>query len=238
MLFRSRARFTDKLWAEGHWTIQIRNHGDFEGEAANQPGNVSLFFDYPEILDPARHFPFGRLDEFQRHKVRLWTSYNVGFGRFGSVDVAPIWRINSGLTHSLIARGVAHTPTMLARNPGYLRTTGSGRSADIFFGERGSENFKGYGLLDLAFSYGIPVWKAVRPWLQVQIFNVLNNQKLIQWDATVTPDPNSPLDANGLPTGYIRDAKFGKATSPAHFPLWASGENGGRTFRLAFGMRF
>ena len=38
----TRSTRTDKLWAEGHWTIQLRNHGDFEGEAANQPGNAEL----------------------------------------------------------------------------------------------------------------------------------------------------------------------------------------------------
>ena len=70
--FMSRARFTSKLWVEGHWTVQLKNNGDFEGEAANQPGNPELFFNYPEILDPDRYFPTGRLNEFQRHKVRLW----------------------------------------------------------------------------------------------------------------------------------------------------------------------
>lgn len=34
-------RFTDKLFVEGHWTLQVRNHGNVEGEAANQPGNGS-----------------------------------------------------------------------------------------------------------------------------------------------------------------------------------------------------
>ena len=48
------------------------------------------------------------------------------------------------------------------------------------------------------------MFRTVRPWVKVEILNLTNNQKLISWDTTVTPDPNSPLDANGLPTGYIQ----------------------------------
>jgi hypothetical protein len=72
---------------------------------------------------------------------------------------------------------------------------------------------------------------------------VLNNQKLIAWDTTVNADPNSPKDANGLPTGFIQGPNFGKATAdtinavPA-FPQPIPGTNGGRMWRFAFGFRF
>jgi outer membrane receptor protein involved in Fe transport len=232
----SRVRFTDKVFVEGHWTVQIRNHGNFEGEAANQPGNPSIFMDYPEMYSEARHYPFGRLDEFQRHKFRLWTSYNLGLGRAGSVDLAPIWRVNSGLTYSLAAAAVANTPQQVALNPGYLRTAGT--SATLFFDERGSESFKGYGLLDFQARYGVPVWKTVQPWILFQVYNVMNNQKLIQWNTTVTPDAASAVDSLGLRTGYVKGGTFGTGTSAAHYPRWSSGENGGRTFRVAMGIRF
>jgi hypothetical protein len=236
--FESRLRFTSKLYVQGHWTVQLKQDGNFEGEAANQPGNTELFFNYPEILDETRYFPSGHLNEYQRHKVRIWTTYNQGLGRLGSVDFSPIWRINSGLTYSLAAANVAHSAVQLARNPGYLRTAGGGQSATLFFDERGSESFKGFALVDLAMNYGIPVWKELRPWVQVQIYNLLNNQKQIQWDTTVTPDPASPLDSLGQPTGYIQGPNFGKATAADQFPIWAPGETGGRTFRVAFGVRF
>jgi hypothetical protein len=233
----SRIRVLGRLPIDGHWTIQIKNHGSFEGEAGNQPGNPSIWFDYPELFaSEARYYPYGRLDEFQRHKVRLWTTYNQELGPFGSVDISPIWRINSGLTYSLASTNVALSAIQRARDPGYAR--GANATASLFFDERGSESFEGYGVLDLALAYGIPVWQSVRPWIQLQVFNVLDNQKLIQWDTTVTPDPNSPLDELGQPTGYIRGANFGNATAASHFPRWSTGETGGRTFRIAMGVRF
>ena len=234
----TRADFTDTLWLGGSWTIQIRNHGDFEGEAANQPGNAELFFSYPEILVPERHFPSGRLNEFQRHKVRIYTSYNLGLGPFGSLDLSPMWRINSGRTYSLVANGFAHPQTLLEKNPGYLRTAAAGQSANLFFGERGSQDFKGFGVLDFATNYSIPIWQELRPWVQVQVFNVFNNQKLIEWNTSVTADTAGPVDENGLPTQFIEGGSFGEATSASHYVGWLPWEDGGRTFRVAFGIRF
>ncbi|TPW07155.1 MAG: hypothetical protein FD127_4534, partial [Acidimicrobiaceae bacterium] len=47
----------------GHWTVQLKNEGNYEGEAANQPGAGTVLGDYPEILVEGRDFPMGRLDD-------------------------------------------------------------------------------------------------------------------------------------------------------------------------------
>ena len=101
----------------------------------------------------------------------------------------------------------------------------------------GEHYFLGYGL-DLATTYSVPVWKNLRPWLKFEFYNVLNNQKQIKWDTTVTADATSPKDANGLATGFIKGANFGKATADNQFPQPVPGTNGGRLFRMAFGLRF
>lgn len=174
--------------------------------------------------------------EFQRHKFRLWTTYVQSLGRYGNVDISPLWRVNSGLTYSLAASSVGMSDIQVAANPGYARANTT--TATLFFGERGSENFNGYGMLDVAVRYGVPVWKTVQPWIQAQVFNTLNNRKLIQWNTTITPDPASPRDSIGQRTGYIKDANFGTATANTHYPVWSTGESGARTFRVAFGIRF
>ena len=84
----------------------------------------------------------------------------------------------------------------------------------------------------------MPIWQTVQPWIQMQVYNVLNNQKLIQWDTTVTRDLTGPVDAIGQPINYVQGPNFGKATAATHYPRWSSGENGGRTFRVAMGIRF
>lgn len=224
----------------GHWTLQLKNEGNFEGEAANQPGIGSVLGDYPEILVEGRDFPMGRLDDYQQHKVRVWSNYQLGLGRFGAVDITPMWRYNSALTYSLAAGSVPLSAIQRSRNPGYARLPGSGAngSQTLFFAERGSEQFAGYGLVDLAATYQVPVWKSLRPWLKLEVLNAFNNDKLIGWDTTVTVDATSALDANGLPTGYTRGARFGQGTSTANYPRPRPGLTGGRTFLGAFGLRF
>ena len=74
--------------------------------------------------------------------------------------------------------------------------------------------------------------------MQGWIYNAFNNQKQIAWDRTVRPDPASTRDDDGLPTSYIQVPRYGTATSDAQFPQPFLGQNGGRAFCMAFGMRF
>lgn len=233
--FQGTYRLRPHWTVAGHWTVQLRNNGNYEGESANNPGTGSTLGDYPEILVADRNFPEGRLDDFQRHKVRLWTIYSLEMGRFGSVDIAPMWRYNSALTYSLVANSVPLSLIQRAGNPGYVRLP---TTQSLFFGERGSQEFAGYGLVDLGLTYQVPVWRSARPWIELEVLNVFGNDKLIAWDTTITADAASMLDANGLPTGYLKGANFGKATSTAQFPRPRPGLTGGRTFIAAAGFRF
>jgi hypothetical protein len=151
MEFSSNYQLRSNWSAAAQWTLQLKNEGNYEGEAANQPGVGSAIGDYPELL-VARDYPTGRVDDYQQHKVRVWSTYQVGLGNFGSIDVTPMWRYNSALTYSLAAASVPLSAVQRARNPGYARLPGSGTngSQTLFFGDRGREEFAGYGLLDLA----------------------------------------------------------------------------------------
>ena len=68
--FQGRYRVADNFLIDGSYTVQITNEGNFEGEATSQPGVTSAAFDYPEVTPADRFFPLGRLDDFQRHKLR------------------------------------------------------------------------------------------------------------------------------------------------------------------------
>jgi hypothetical protein len=230
--FMGQHRVMNAVTVSGHWTLQLKNDGNFEGETPNPTGSV--FGDFPEMLSLARSAPDGRLDDFQRSKVRLWADYRAEIGRYGSFTVAPIYRYNSAKTYSLVLNGQPLSTVQAARNPGYAGTP----TQQIFFGERGSQSFKGYALVDLAVTYGVPVWRSAQPWIKFEMFNVLNNQKLIGWDTTITADPNSARDEFGLPTGYVEGPRFGQGTSNAHYPTPRGGVDGGRMFDFAVGFRF
>jgi hypothetical protein len=212
----------------------VKDDGTFEGESASGPAIPSLIGDYPEIYIPSRSFPGGHLDDVQRHKVRVWVTYQLDLGRFGSLDVAPLYRYNSAKTYSLVA-SVPLTPAQIAGNPGYARLPAS---QTIFFGARGSQFFADYQLLDVAVTYAVPVWHSLRPWMKVEVLNALNNQKLISWNTSVTADTAGTKDGNGLPVNYIKGTAFGTASGPASYPRPRPGLDGGRAVLASFGVRF
>ena len=220
------------LTVNGHWTVQLKNDGNFEGETPNPTG--STLGDYPEMISLARSAPTGRLDDFQRSKVRVWANYSLSLGSYGSIDVSPLYRYNSAKTYSLWISGVMLSPVQAARNPGYATTP----TQTIFFGDRGSESFKGYGLFDLALTYGVPLWRSARPWIKIETFNLLNNQALIAWKTTITQDTAGARDENGLVTGYVKSATFGTGTAVTHYPAPRPGTDGGRMIDFAVGFRF
>jgi hypothetical protein len=240
MILQSGYRVRDNITVNGHYTLELRNHGNFAGEAAGVPGQSSIYGNFPEIYGPAldRLLPEGRLDNFQRHKLRVYGTYGQSLGRFGSVDVTPLWRVNSGAVYSHTIS--AATPAaLLANNPGYAASdVSAGLRQTVFFGERGAYNFKGYGVMDLAATYNLAVWRSLRPWFKVEVFNMLNNQKMIAWDKTVTANAASPLDANGYRTAFNKGPRYEQATSGVHFPTPYPNQTGGRAFRIAFGARF
>jgi hypothetical protein len=225
-------RLMRSVTVNGHWTVQLKNDGNFEGETPNPSG--SPFGDYPEMLSLARSAPEGHLDDFQRSKVRLWADYHTSLGKYGSLNVTPIYRYNSAKTYSLVLNGQPLSAIQAARNPGYAGTP----TQQIFFGSRGSQSFEGFALADLAVTYGIPVWRSAQPWLKFEAFNVLNNQKVIAWDTTITADAAAARDENGLPTGYVPGPRFGQAIANSHYPTPRPGADGGRMFDVAIGFRF
>ena len=233
--FQSSYRLRPTLAVNGQWTIQLENHGNFEGEAANNPALPSLIGDYPEIFVAERSFPDGRLDDFQRHKVRAWAMYALDLHKFGRFDIVPLYRFNSARTYSLVAGAVALSSQQVAANPGYVRLP---TSQPIYFGDRGSQTFKGAQLFDLAVTYTVPVWHSVRPWVKFEVLNLMNNQDLLSWDTTVAANNAGAKDAYGLPLEYTRGPNFGLATSNGNFARPRQGMDGGRTLLLAAGIRF
>ncbi|NOT24812.1 MAG: TonB-dependent receptor [Acidobacteria bacterium] len=212
----------------GAWTVQLKNEGNFEGESANRPGISSPIGEYPEAFNEQRHYPVGRLASFQRHSVDVWSVYGLGLGRLGRVDVSGRFAFDSALTYSFRAAGQPLSALQRDRITGYVsQPTGQ----TIYFGPRGAGRFEDYGRFSMAATYSVPVLRRARPWLKLELYNVLNNGKLVTWNTTVRADPDSPLDESGLPTGYLKSPLFGQAQSNGNYLA-------PRTFQMAFGVRF
>jgi hypothetical protein len=240
MVFQGDYRVMPNWQVAGNYTLQIKNDGNFAGEAQNQPGLPSAYGDFPVAGLPTiytRGLPDGHLYDFQRSKLRAWTIYTMNLRSAGRVSVSGLVRADSGLTYSLVASSVplSSIQTNLLNAAGYPDAPSS---QNVYFGDRGSQSFPGVALVDTSVNYEIPVYKSARPWLKFDVYNVFNDLTVIRYNTTVNPDPNSPTDAMGLATGFIKGPQFGQATSTAAYPVPFQGQRGGRTFRVAFGFRF
>jgi hypothetical protein len=228
LIVQSRHRLSPIVTLQAHWTLQLRNHGNFEGETTNQPAISSVIGDYPDIRSAERHYPVGPLSAFQRHKVRAWTIVTPDLGARGQAAVSLLYRYDAPTTYSLAASGVPLTAQQESLLAGYASRP---LSQTIFFEGRGTGRFSGSHLVDTAVSYQLPVWRTLGPWMRFEVINLFNSQPLIRHNITVRPDPSSPPDALGLATRYVPDARFGQGESNAHYPL-------PRTIRLGVGFRF
>jgi hypothetical protein len=255
LTFQSRHRITSNWMVNGHYTLQLKNNGNYEGEQTNQPAYVSIIGDYPEAFSADRNYPYGRLQDFQRSRLRAWTIYTLPMNRAGALSLSGLWRVDSARVYSLAARNQAVTAQQraLLAAAGYPDVP-SANGNHVFFASRGSETFKGYGVFDTSINYDIPVFRTLRPWVKFDIYNLFNNRKLIAWNTTVSQNRVGPLDALGLATTYTPAAAFGTATGNTltnlgtttinAYPLAFGGPDGdratagGRTFTMALGFRF
>jgi hypothetical protein len=230
LTFIANIRPTSRWNVSANYTYQLKNEGDFEGEARNQPGIATILLNYPELYVVDRNNPLGRLSSFQRHKIRAWTSYDVGLGKLGSFVASVMYRYDSALTYSLAAASVPFSSIQRGRIAG-LGYTSPPTNQTLYFGERGSEDFEDLHTFDFAATYSVPIWKSLRPWVKFEAYNILNNDKLVSWNTAITRNTTGPVDSDGLATQYNKGSNFGKGTSNSNYAV-------PRTLQVSLGFRF
>ncbi len=234
--FQGRQNITKHFTAHVNYTYMLKFEGNFEGEASNQPGISSIFGDQPELLALDRQFPRGRLNGYQKHKVRVFTDYSLPT-RFGVFDLGLLYSFDSGRPYSLSQSGFPYTTIQLGRDPGYANLPSTER---IFFGDRGSQLFPSQSRFDVALNYEIPVWKELSPFIKFRVINVFNTHYLNSFNTAIractraTQDGcngAAPRDANGIPTTFAPRGTFGTTTSAGNYQA-------SQQFDISAGIRF
>jgi len=225
-----RYRLTDNWELDGNWTHQIKNNGNFEGENTNQPGISSVFGDYPGYYVAPRHFPTGKLNDYQADKIRVWTTYTFDWGRGGNLAATLLANYDSALTFSYtgtIPRGFTATQQDLLSH--YLSLPSSRQT--IYFGERGAGKFNGATTFDVTLLYDVPLYKRLDAFIKTDLVNVFNDDTLISHNTSITANVDGPVDTYGSPTTFTKSGAFGTATRNEDFPS-------SREYRIAVGFRF
>lgn len=218
---------------EGNYTRQLKNHGNYEGEAG-QSIVQSPLGNRPEIQSP-RENPYGRLNLYQRDRARVWTTYDLGLGRAGNLTAGLIWRYDSPQVFSY-ATTTLRTAAQLNKNPGYKGVAPLGQANQtLFYGERGAGTFgEATSLFDISLSYGLPVFRSIEPWIKFDIRNALNDDTQTFGTTTVTAVTaanGGTLDELGLPTTFTPAATFGAPRSSNDYVI-------PREYFISAGIRF
>ena len=226
--FETRYQFFDNLLVNASATIQLKNEGNFDGEGTNQPGVSSVYGDWPEVTPAERFYPWGRLDDYQKHRLRVWAIYTLGMGFLGDLDVGGFWRYDSADNFSLASSSfrVSDEQQLILDQLGYI--DGPTSRTLYYASGRGSELYNGVGRVDLSLHWDVPVWREFRPWVKFEVFNLTNNDKLVSFNTTIRHDASGPTDALGIPTTYTEGSNYGEATSAGNHP-------GARVFQVAAG---
>jgi hypothetical protein len=235
--FQGRQAITKQWAAQVNYTYMLKFEGNFEGEASNQPGISSIYGNQPELLALDRQFPRGTLSGYQKHKLRIFTSYNVPTSRFGNFNFGLIYSFDSGRPYSLSQSNFPYTDIQLSRDPGYANLPST---ETIYFGERGSQRFPSQSRFDVALNYDIPIWKTLSPFVKFEVINLFNTHYLNSFNTSIRAcrtatqagcNGAAPTDANGIPTTFAPRGTFGKATAVSNFQV-------PQQFDISAGIRF
>lgn len=231
----------------GYTYSQLRGNDQGEGAGTATIRNLPRSLWYPEYLDYAARTPMGWLPQDQRHRARLWTSYELP-SPVGNFTLSLLHSYDSGQSYSAIGTINAgplsgNTFTGMPANPGY-KLSQLGISHDYFFSKRGQYRLPTVQSTDAALKYNLPIAR-VNLFLQAGLFNIFNNSALADSrfintnvitrrtggasSGLVTFNPKTETPVEGV--HYRLDPNFGKAS---RFEAYQTP----RTYRFSVGLRF
>ena len=216
----------------GYTLARLRGNEDGEGGITFQePANnrpLGLF--YPELLGYAQRRPVGYLTADQRHRARVWVSYDIPFLR-NALNVSLLQSYDSGRAYSaaglIDASGVVTPYAGSPDTSAYALTQLARTGYPYYFSERGAFRTEDVYSTDIALNLQLSLRRA-RAFVQLDLFNALNNGSVIapstEVQTLVRTGRNSGLIAfNPFTTTpvegvhYRLPIDFGKATGPSSY---------------------
>src|SRR5207253_4167375 len=227
-------RVSSRLDTGGNYTLS-HAHGNFEGETVGAGPVTTTVLRYTEYKDPKWNNPEGDLAVDQRHRARVWASYDLpwlsGLG-FGLLE-----DLGSGVPYNAVGSIDARP---FVTNPGYITPQG-GNTVDYYFSTRDAFHTQGYWRTDLAVNYTHAVAGSphrVEFFGQAQVLNLFNQFQLCGCGASVFANGGNLTQTNidqSILTNSNAATRFQAfnpfTTKPVQGVNWDYGPNFGKALK-------
>ncbi|HXG72621.1 MAG TPA: TonB-dependent receptor [Gemmatimonadaceae bacterium] len=228
----------------GYTWSKLRGNEDGESQGGEPATNRPLALWYPELLGYSQRRPVGYLTGDQRHRARVWVSYDIPFAR-DVLDLSLIQSYDSGRAYSveglIDSRGTMTPYPESPRNPAYALTQFASAGYPYFFSKRGALRTDDVWSTDVALNFHVPLARA-NVFVQYEVFNLFNQAAVTNPSTEVLTlarsgrssglsafDPFATTPVEGV--HYRLPPDFGKATGPSSYQP-------PRTHALSIGMKF
>ena len=237
-------RLYERLNLGGNWTW---SHllGNAIGESVASGSMQLNAHNYPEYKDPRWNNPVGDLSSDQRHRVRLYATYDVPIPpAAGALSASVLQAYDTGTPYG--AKGNVDTRAYVT-NPGYLTppAASSGSDQTYWYTPRDAFRTEDVFSTDVSLNYSFKFGGAVELYVSPQVLNLFNAQHVISVDQTVenpanqskyyakfNPFTTTPVQgARGTGANWNTGPLFGQPTGPTSY-------QSPRTFRISAGVRF
>lgn len=228
-------RFTDKLNVGGVYTLS-HAEGNWEGEIGTSGPIRSDALAFPEYKQASWNIPHGDLSIDQRHRLRLFGTYDVFRTERHSLNVGLLQTYSSGSPYG----AAANIPATFRTNPGYAIAPAT---VAYWFTDRDEFHTDDITSTNLTLNYGFTFGafgKEVEIFLQPQVLNVLDDDgsEIVNQTVLTAANAGSGLSAfNPFTTQPVegvhwrKGANFGKSTNELDLQV-------PRTYRVSVGFRF
>jgi len=232
-----------RLTLSANWTWS-HTLGNNDGETVNNGPGASNFKMYPEYKDPAWNNPTGSLATDQRHRVRIFGSYDLPFPqKFGTLSLGFIQAYDTGAPYGAV--GTVRSRDFLV-NPGYQTAPST---VTYYYTARDAFRTDDVKRTDLSLNFSTKIGGVVEIFVQPQVINVFNNQAKVAVSTAVQSFASTSgyLPFNPFTTTPVQGPRATGTAAPTanwnYGPTFGTALNTAsyqqpRTFQATVGLRF
>ena len=223
------------LQLNGNYNLSF-SRGSIEGDSATDIVNRASADSYPEYRQADWNYPMGYLNGDQRHKVRIWATYDTPIpAAAGRLALGFMQRYDSGLGYD---NNMVVDSRPYVTNPGYITPPST---VTYYVSDRGAYRFNGTWRTDLSLSWNhhVPGLARSEVFCRFVVNNVFNNLRVDGFNTTIisrtgdstlsafNPFTETPVEG----VHWKKGPSYGQPTSPNSY-------QSPRDFNVSVGFRF